>query len=322
MRRGFDGLARQVQHVLGQDPFSGHLFVFRGRRGDLVKVLFWDGQGLCLFAKRLERGRFVWPQAKDGVVTLTPAAVVDASGGDRLAHARAHLAAGDGGLNCEFALHRRGRVCHDLRRDRSLRPCPADVRALIEAQAATIARQDAELVAHRDAIETMRLQLERLRRMQFGRSSEKIAAEIAQLTLALEDLETGHRSQGRTCRCRDRQTPRGDAREKDRRDARFPIICRAPRSRTRPPAPARSAAAPCGRSARTSPRCSTTSRRRSGSSAMCGRNSRAGCARASPRRRRRRCRSAAAAPPPSLLAHVLVAKFADHLAALSAERDL
>jgi transposase len=73
MRRGFDGLARQVQHVLGQDPFSGHLFVFRGRRGDLVKVLCWDGQGLCLFAKRLERGRFVWPQAKDGVVTLTSA---------------------------------------------------------------------------------------------------------------------------------------------------------------------------------------------------------------------------------------------------------
>ena len=68
---------------------------------------------------------------------------------------------------------------------------PADARALIEAQAATIARQDAELVAHRDTIATMRLQLERLRRMQFGRSSEKIAAEIAQLTLALEDLETG-----------------------------------------------------------------------------------------------------------------------------------
>ena len=70
MRRGFDGLARQV---LGQDPFCGHLFVFRGRRGDLVKVLFWDGQGMCLFAKRLERGRFIWPQAKDGAVTLTPA---------------------------------------------------------------------------------------------------------------------------------------------------------------------------------------------------------------------------------------------------------
>jgi transposase len=73
MRRGFDGLARQVQQALGHDPFSGHLFVFRGRRGDLIKVLYWDTQGLCLFAKRLERGRFVWPAATQGVVSLTPA---------------------------------------------------------------------------------------------------------------------------------------------------------------------------------------------------------------------------------------------------------
>ena len=71
MRRGFDGLSRQVQQVLGHDPFSGHLFVFRGRRGDLAKVLYWDTQGLCLFAKRLERGRFVWQSAKEGVVSLT-----------------------------------------------------------------------------------------------------------------------------------------------------------------------------------------------------------------------------------------------------------
>ena len=73
MRKGFDGLASLAQQQLGQDPFSGQLFVFRGRRGDLVKVLSWDGQGLCLFAKRLEKGRFVWPQAKDGAVSLTPA---------------------------------------------------------------------------------------------------------------------------------------------------------------------------------------------------------------------------------------------------------
>lgn len=73
MRKGFDGLARQVQAVLGADPFSGHLFVFRGRRGDLVKVLWWDTQGLVLYAKRLERGRFVWPRAEDGAVSLTPA---------------------------------------------------------------------------------------------------------------------------------------------------------------------------------------------------------------------------------------------------------
>lgn len=73
MRRGFDGLARQVQEVLQLDPFSGHLFVFRGKRGDLLKCLFWDTQGLVLYAKRLERGRFIWPQARNGSVSLTPA---------------------------------------------------------------------------------------------------------------------------------------------------------------------------------------------------------------------------------------------------------
>lgn len=73
MRKGFDGLAALVQQQLGQDPFSGQLFAFRGRRGDLMKVLSWDGQGLCLYAKRMEKGRFVWPQAKQGAVSLTAA---------------------------------------------------------------------------------------------------------------------------------------------------------------------------------------------------------------------------------------------------------
>ena len=59
---------------LKRDPFSGQAFVFRGRRGDLIKVLWWDGQGLCLFAKRLERGRFVWPMTtRAGAVRLSPA---------------------------------------------------------------------------------------------------------------------------------------------------------------------------------------------------------------------------------------------------------
>jgi transposase len=59
MRRGFDGLAAQVQQILRLDPYSGALFIFRGKRGDLIKGLLWDGQGLVLYAKRLERGRFV-----------------------------------------------------------------------------------------------------------------------------------------------------------------------------------------------------------------------------------------------------------------------
>jgi transposase len=73
MRRGFHGLSAQVQTVLERQPLSGHVFVFRGRRGDIVKVLWFDGDGLCLLAKRLERGRFVWPQATGGTVSLTRA---------------------------------------------------------------------------------------------------------------------------------------------------------------------------------------------------------------------------------------------------------
>jgi transposase len=73
MRKGFNGLAAQAQKVLAADPYSGHLFVFRGRRGDLIKVVWWDGQGACLFSKRLERGRFVWPSPAEGKVSVTPA---------------------------------------------------------------------------------------------------------------------------------------------------------------------------------------------------------------------------------------------------------
>ena len=73
MRKGFDGLALIVQETLKRDPHSGHLFVFRGRRGDLIKCLWHDGQGLCLFAKRLERGRFLWPSTADGTVTISVA---------------------------------------------------------------------------------------------------------------------------------------------------------------------------------------------------------------------------------------------------------
>lgn len=73
MRRGFTGLSALVQTTLEADPLSGHVFVFRGRRGDLIKILWFDGDGLCLFAKRIERGRFIWPKAESGTVSLTRA---------------------------------------------------------------------------------------------------------------------------------------------------------------------------------------------------------------------------------------------------------
>ena len=73
MRKGFAALAAQAEQTTQQSPFNGHLFVFRGRQGDLIKIIWWDGQGACLFSKRLEKGRFVWPSAKDGKIALTPA---------------------------------------------------------------------------------------------------------------------------------------------------------------------------------------------------------------------------------------------------------
>jgi transposase len=73
LRRGFTGLSALVQTKLEQNPLSGQVFIFRGRRGDLVKLIWFDGDGLCLFAKRLERGKFIWPQATEGSVSLTRA---------------------------------------------------------------------------------------------------------------------------------------------------------------------------------------------------------------------------------------------------------
>ena len=73
MRKGIDGLAMLVQGVLKQDPFCGHLFAFRGRKANLLKIVYWDGTGLCLYTKRLEQGTFLWPATGDpgGTVVLT-----------------------------------------------------------------------------------------------------------------------------------------------------------------------------------------------------------------------------------------------------------
>ncbi len=75
LRKGMDGLAALVQETLHKDPFSGHLFAFRGRSASMLKILFWDGNGLCLFTKRIDAGGFTWPRMIDpgGTITLTPA---------------------------------------------------------------------------------------------------------------------------------------------------------------------------------------------------------------------------------------------------------
>jgi transposase len=72
-RKGMDGLAALVREQLRADPFSGAVYVFRAKRADRVKLVWWDGTGLCLLAKRLEDGPFRWPKIEDGVMRLTPA---------------------------------------------------------------------------------------------------------------------------------------------------------------------------------------------------------------------------------------------------------
>jgi transposase len=73
MRNGMNGLALRVQQVLKRDPHAGDLFAFRGKRGNLLKVLWHDGYGMSLYAKRLEKGKFVWPTTMGEAVTITPA---------------------------------------------------------------------------------------------------------------------------------------------------------------------------------------------------------------------------------------------------------
>jgi transposase len=77
MRRGMNSLALQVQQVLERNPHEGDLYVFRGRRGDLLKILWHDGLGMSLYAKRLERGRFIWPTPTDGAISITAAQLGD-----------------------------------------------------------------------------------------------------------------------------------------------------------------------------------------------------------------------------------------------------
>ena len=73
MRKGMASLALQVQEALKRDPHKGDLYVFRGRRGDLIKIIWHDGIGMSLYAKRLDRGRFIWPRTVGGAVALTAA---------------------------------------------------------------------------------------------------------------------------------------------------------------------------------------------------------------------------------------------------------
>jgi transposase len=88
MRKGFDGLSQLVRDRVAQDPLSGHLYVFRNRRRDRIKILYWDRDGLALWYKRLEKGTFRFPEAVGGRVEVTPAEMAAVLEGIDLSRAR------------------------------------------------------------------------------------------------------------------------------------------------------------------------------------------------------------------------------------------
>ena len=166
MRNGFNGLAAKVQTALKDDPMSGHVFIFRGRSGSQVKLLWSTGDGLCLLTKRLERGRFAWPSARDGKVFLTQAQL-------------AMLYPG---------CHRISPVKYGLMNDISsddiflLKQRLAEQEALIHALQEKLSNRERE-------IDHLQAQLDKLRRMNFGSRSEKVSRRIAQMEADLNRLQ-------------------------------------------------------------------------------------------------------------------------------------
>jgi transposase len=198
LRRGFTGLSALVQTKLEKSPMSGQVFIFRGRRGDLVKLIWFDGDGLCLFCKRLKRGRFVWPQASEGVVHLTRAQLSMLLEG--IDWHRPEPTCADVGVDAGcgfplFFLRTRNPVRGILRV--MLVPTLPDLSTLDRErlQAMLVAEHQEHIATHarlqsrESEIEHRKLLLSQLRRMQFGRKSEKLERQIEQLELRLEDLQ-------------------------------------------------------------------------------------------------------------------------------------
>src|SRR5262249_37685778 len=197
MRKGFDGVAVLVQEVLKRDPHNGHLFVFRGRRGGLLKGLWHEGQGMRLFAKRLERGRVIWPSPADGTVAVTPARLgYLLEGIDWLVPLRG---LGPGvGSRMRHSESPRDRclttaVCCDsllvMRVDDSLPDDVEILKRLLAARNAELARARAEVSSGEALIAHLRLTIEKMRRELYGSRSERKARLLDQMELELEELE-------------------------------------------------------------------------------------------------------------------------------------
>ncbi|OUE62994.1 transposase [Citrobacter freundii] len=188
MRNGFNGLAAKVQTTLKDDPMSGHVFIFRGRNGSQVKLLWSTGDGLCLLTKRLERGRFAWPSARDGKVFLTPAQLamllegIDWRQPKRLLTSLTMLWAS---LSWS-TLNEPGNIPGM----NSLLPDDIDELKRLLAEQEALNRALLEKLNEREReIDHLQAQLDKLRRMNFGSRSEKVSRRIAQMEADLKQLQ-------------------------------------------------------------------------------------------------------------------------------------
>jgi transposase len=195
MRKGFASLALQVQEVLRRDPLGGHVFCFRGRCGDLVKVIWHDGQAANLYVRRLERGRFLWPSPADGVVAITAAQMgYLLSGIDwrNPVESWRPTRSAEGFLlvfseGCDSILG----VSNPAASPASP-PLPADLaaaRAMILAERAKRIEAEAAASSVEATIAHLKLMIEKLRRELYGQRSERTARLLDQMELQLEELE-------------------------------------------------------------------------------------------------------------------------------------
>ena len=206
MRKGMNGLALQVQEALGRDPHAGDLYVFRGARGGLIKIIWHDGVGMSLYAKRLEHGRFVWPSPADGTLAHLGRAAGLYARRHRLAKPAAYLAADQRRIRSRFLQESAGRVRDSLPvMDADLAALPDDIDALKAALAIERARIR-EVLAERDAraaelavarakasedlalIAHQKLRIAQLERQLYGPRSERSERLIDQLALQFEEF--------------------------------------------------------------------------------------------------------------------------------------
>ena len=206
MRRGMQSLALTVQESLKRDPHAGDLYIFRGRRGDLVKILWHDGLGMSLYAKRLDRGKFIWPSASAGAVSISAAQMAYMLEGIDWRKSTTKLEAAERGLSRRnlqllafWGVTTRS-ICDSLRcMDADRDAVPDDIAALKEALAVERAKAlevVAELAVARAKasedgalIAQQKLRIAKLERQIYGQRSERSSRLIDQLALTFEELE-------------------------------------------------------------------------------------------------------------------------------------